>query len=274
LFNLIIRFRPGKLGAKPDTLTRRWDIYPKEGDRGFTRVNPQNLRPVFTAEQLTDSLRTTYLHTPVLRASALMNIERLHTDILANLPTNPIAKTHLSDTLNPRWSTNETGYLHLDGHMYVPETNDLRLRVLRYKHDHPLSGHFGQNCTLELIRRKYTWPGIRTYVKDYVKSCMACAQAKTPHHRPYGMLKQLPVPDRPWNFISMDFIEQLPFSSGFTAILVVIDRLSKQAIFIPTHDTITSPELTQLFLLHVFTNHGVPAHVTSDQGSEFILHFF
>ena len=72
----------------------------------------------------------------------------------------------------------------------------------------------------------------------------------------------------------MDFIEQLPSSSGFTAILVVIDRLSKQAIFIPTHDTITSPKLAQLFLLHVFTKHGVPAHVTSNQGSKFVSHFF
>ena len=72
----------------------------------------------------------------------------------------------------------------------------------------------------------------------------------------------------------MDFIEQLPSSSGFTAILVVIDQLSKQAIFIPTHDTITSPELAQLFLLHVFTKHGVPAHVTSDRSSEFVSHFF
>jgi len=72
----------------------------------------------------------------------------------------------------------------------------------------------------------------------------------------------------------MDFIKQLPSSSGFTAILVVIDRLSKQAIFIPTHDTITSPELAQLFLLHVFAKHGVPAHVMSDQGSEFVSHFF
>jgi len=62
----------------------------------------------------------------------------------------------------------------------------------------------------------------------------------------------------------MDFIEQLPSSSGFTTILVIIDRLSKQAIFIPTHDTITSPELAQLFLLHVFAKHGVPRHVTSD----------
>ena len=196
-----------------------------------------------------------------------MDIECLHTDVLTTLPSDPIAKAHLSDTLNPQWSTNETGYLHLDGRMYIPKTNNLCLHVLRYKHDHPLSGHFGQNHTLELIHCEYTWPDICTYVKDYIKSCMACAQAKTPCHRPYGMLKQLLVPDQPWNSISMDFIEQLPSSSGFTTILVVIDQLSKQVIFIPTHDTITSPELTQLFLLHVFAKHGVLAHVTSDQGS-------
>jgi hypothetical protein len=72
----------------------------------------------------------------------------------------------------------------------------------------------------------------------------------------------------------MDFIEQLPDSSGFTAILVVIDRLSKQSIFIPTYDTITFLDLARLFLLHVFSKHGVPSHVTSDRGTEFLSHFF
>ena len=100
--------------------------------------------------------------------------------------TDPIATAHLLDSSNPRWTTNETGYLHLDGRIYVPEADDLHLHVLRHKHDHPLSGHFGQNRTLELIRCKYTWPGIRTYVKDYIKSCTACARAKTPCHQPYG----------------------------------------------------------------------------------------
>ncbi|KIN97850.1 hypothetical protein M404DRAFT_78300, partial [Pisolithus tinctorius Marx 270] len=80
-FNMIIRFRPGKLRAKPDALTRRWDVYPKEGDSGYARVNPQNLRPVFTQEQLAVSLRATYLEYPVLRAVALMDIEKLHNDI-------------------------------------------------------------------------------------------------------------------------------------------------------------------------------------------------
>ena len=72
----------------------------------------------------------------------------------------------------------------------------------------------------------------------------------------------------------MDFIEKLPTSSGFTSILVVVDQLSKQAIFIPTYNTITSAELARLFVLHIFSKHGVPSHVTSDRGSEFVSHFF
>ena len=42
-FNLIIRFRPGRLGMKPDSLTRRWDVYLKEGSSDYTSINPQNL---------------------------------------------------------------------------------------------------------------------------------------------------------------------------------------------------------------------------------------
>ena len=88
--------------------------------------------------------------------------------------------------------------------------------------------------------------------------------SKSPRHKPYGLLKQLPVPEQPWNSISMDLIEHLPNSSGHTALLVVVDRLSKQGIFIPTTDDITAPELTRLFIIHVFSKHGVPAHVTCD----------
>ena len=74
--------------------------------------------------------------------------------------------------------------------------------------------------------------------------------------------------------ISINFIEQLPPSSGYTSILVVVDRLSKQGIFITTHDTIMSSDLAWLFIIHVFSKHGVPAHVTCDRGSEFISRFF
>ncbi len=72
----------------------------------------------------------------------------------------------------------------------------------------------------------------------------------------------------------MDFIKQLPNSKGFSTILVIINHLTKQAIFIPSHNMVDTPQVAQLFLIHVFSKHGVPAHITSDRGSEFISHFF
>jgi len=72
----------------------------------------------------------------------------------------------------------------------------------------------------------------------------------------------------------MDFIEKLLSSSGFDTILVIVDRLTKQAIFIPTHDTIMSADLACLFVLHVFSKYGIPSHITSDRGSEFVSNFF
>ena len=268
-FNLAIRFRPGCLGAKPDALTCHWDVYPKKGDRDYAHVNLHNLKPMFTQEQLASSLRATILLAPAIHAAVLVDVEQLHKDILAALPADSIAQSHSLDTSDPRWSKDSAGLLCLDDRIYVPDTNDLR-----YKHNHLLAGHFGQNRTLELVCHEYTWPSVRTFVKDYVSSCTSCGCAKAPRHRPYGLLKQLLIPARPWHSISMDFIEQLPSSDGFTSILIVVDRLSKQGIFIPTHDTITSPELTKLFIAHVFSKHGVPSHVTSDRGSEFVSHFF
>src|SRR5882672_6593317 len=101
-----------------------------------------------------------------------------------------------------------------------------------------------------------------------------CSCTKTVRHRPYRLLKQLPIPEKPWNSISMDLIEKLPQSSGYTSILVIVDHLSKQSLFIPTHDTNMSQQLVQLFVLHIFSKHGVPSHVTSNCGMEFVSHFF
>src|SRR5258705_10779920 len=100
-------------------------------------------------------------------------------------------------------------------------------------------------------------------VKDYVASCTTCAHTKSLRHKPYGKLKQLPIPSRLWSSISMDFIEQLPDSEGFSAILVIIDCLTKQVIFIPSHNMVNAPQLVWLFLIHIFSKHGFTLHVTS-----------
>jgi len=203
-----------------------------------------------------------------------MDVEQLYDDIRAGYTSDPVTSAQLPQPSDPKWTLSAEGLLLLNDRIYVPDVPDLRLRVLNHKHDHPISGHFGQNKTLELIRREYAWPHMRDFVKDYCNSCTPCKRSKAPRHKPYGLLKQLPIPSRPWNSISMDFIEHLPPSLGFTAILVIVDRLTKQGIFVPSHDTITAAQLVELFVLHVFSKHGVPSHVTSDRGSEFVSHFF
>jgi hypothetical protein len=81
VFNLSLHFRPGKLGAKPDALTRRWDIYLKEGGVTYADANPENTHPLFSADQI---------HTPPT-PSRLPEEAALHTNTLSpsTLPTSP-----------------------------------------------------------------------------------------------------------------------------------------------------------------------------------------
>ena len=166
------------------------------------------------------------------------------------------------------------GLLLLDNRIYVPSAGNLHIHILQYNHDHILARHFGQNKTLELVHRRYSWPSLHADVQQFYKSCVTCMRSKPQCHKSYGSLKQLPIPEQSWNSISMDFIKKLPLSSRFDTILVIVDQLTKQAIFIPAHDTITSIDLACLFVLHVFSKHGVPFYVISNRGSEFVSNFF
>src|SRR5260221_1527411 len=156
----------------------------------------------------------------------------------------------------------------------MPNKGTLWLHTICNHHDHPTAGHFRETKTMELVCHKFHWPSLRCMVKDYIRSCTSCACTKVPCHKPYGLLKQLPIPAQPWESISMDFIEQLPVSEEFTVILVIVDRLTKQSLFIPTHDMADAPQLAQMFLTHVFSKHGTLGHVTSNHGTEFMSHFF
>src|SRR5882724_11058209 len=184
-----------------------------------------------------------------------MDAERLHSDIRSQLREDPTAEEHIKNQSDPSWTLDPDGLLCHLGCIYVPNTGNHQLCVLQYSHDHPLAGHFGQTKTLHQVCMQYYWSGLPVYIKDYCKSCTTSSHAKPVCHKPYGVLKQLPIPKKLWNSISMDFIEKLPPSSGYTSILVIVDHLSKKALF-PTHDTITAPQLAQHFVLHIFSKHG------------------
>jgi hypothetical protein len=62
----------------------------------------------------------------------------------------------------------------------------------------------------------------------------------------------------------MDFMVSLPSSRGFNAIMVVVDRFSKMAHFIPTKDEATTQEINRLFFTHVFKHHGLSKDIVSN----------
>ena len=206
-------------------------------------------------------------------------MEALHSNILYGLMPDAKAQTHL-ETLphNPgpdsKWSCSSTGFLLHDDVVYVPNIGGLRTHVLKLCHDHLLAGHPGQTKTLKLVCWDYFWPEMHDDMTAFVKSCITCGRAKACRHQPYGILQQLPIPECLWHSLSMDFIEQLPPSFGYTSILVIVDRLTKQALFLPMTDEVTSEGMAQLYFQNIFLKHSVPTHITSDWGTEFVSHFF
>lgn len=169
------------------------------------------------------------------------------------------------------WSTSENGALLYKGKIFAPEGT--RLQILQTCHDDPLAGHFGFKRTLQGIQREFYWPGMRKYVKDYVRTCQACLRAKSTRHARYGTLQALPIPDKIWEDISMDMITDLPPSKlmGRThdSILVIIDRLSKMAHYIPISKKLTAAGLAEVFLREVIRLHGPPKSIVSDRGPIF-----
>ena len=179
---MIIKFRPGHLGTKPDALTRRWDLYPKNSIDRSPEANPQNHRPLFTAEQLLPSARVSHLSTVPPRTAQTLDRESLHRDIKGATLANPELTRQLESMTSPgddRWLVNASGLLCWEGRVFVLEGQDLCLWVLRAKHDHVLAGHFGQSKTLSLVCREYFWPKLWEFVTDYVKSCSVCARNKS-----------------------------------------------------------------------------------------------
>ena len=173
-----------------------------------------------------------------------------------------------------QFSWAQDGVLTLNNRQYIPNFNDTRLNILKARHDSVLGGHQGITKTTELVERDYIWKSLKRDVREYVTGCSDCQRFKTSRDKPHGLLRTLEIAERPWQHLSMDFIEPLPDSGGFNSILVVVDRLTKWSIFIPTTTRLTSPKLAQLIIDNVISQHGVPESIVSDRGSKFTSRFW
>lgn len=106
---------------------------------------------------------------------------------------------------------------------------------------------------------------MKEMVKQFVRACLICQQAKTERRSPSGLLQPLPIPKRPWAVISLDFIEGLPSSGGYDVILIVVDKFSKYAHFIPLKHPFTALQVATLFMQNIYRLHGLPLAIISDR---------
>lgn len=124
---------------------------------------------------------------------------------------------------------------------YVPKTKTLRTDIIRYYHGH---GHLGINKTYTSVTKALYWPKLYEDVEAYVNGCLDCQKNKRTNALPSGPLQRLPVPERCWDVVAADFLAELPEgSSGNDAILVIVDKLSKRAIFTPLKKTAIAQEV-------------------------------
>ena len=111
-------------------------------------------------------------------------------------------------------------------------------------------------------------------VEDFIKQCQICQQAKHLNTSPAGLLQPLPIPEGAWQDLSMDFIEGLPKSEGYTVILVVVDKFTKYAHFIPIKHPYTAHTIAQSVFDNVVKLHGMPKTIVSDRDKLFTSIFW
>ncbi|GBG68671.1 hypothetical protein CBR_g3212 [Chara braunii] len=213
-------------------------------------------------QSVIDAYRTQYRHCPDYRV---------------------IHATLRSGKTVPSYSLGENGlvYWHgrsgqLEPRICVPSTGQLRIQALTEFHDQAAAGHMGFHKTWARVCRLYVWPKSKDFVKAYIEECPTCQEVNSANHLPYELLQPLPIPEGRWQSISMDFIGPLhpPTQRGHDAILVVVDRFTKCADFVPCRYRISAREVADIVFDRVVRDHGLPKSIISDRDPRFTNTFW
>lgn len=155
--------------------------------------------------------------------------------------------------------------------IWVPHYEPLRTQIIQAMHNSTLSGHPGRDTLKALISRTFYWPGLSQDVRRFVKNCDVCGRVNIWREKKRGLLKPLPIPQRIWAEISLDFVTDLPptRSKNLTNLLVITDRLSKNVILEPIKD-ITSESTAIMLVTGLIRHHGLSRAIVSDRGTQFV----
>jgi hypothetical protein len=170
--------------------------------------------------------------------------------------------------------TLQQGILRYKGKIYIGNTTDLRSKIFDTFHSSLFGGHSGAKVTLKKIQQSFYWPKLSQFITEKIATCPICQISKSEHVSYPGLLQPLPIPTRKWADVSMDFIQGLPKSRGKEVILVVVDRLTKYAHFIPLAHPYSAQTVADAFMNTIVKLHGPPASIVSDRDFVFTSHMW
>ncbi|GKB68596.1 putative reverse transcriptase domain-containing protein [Tanacetum coccineum] len=203
---------------------------------------------------------------PLLRVQALK--EDVGGMLVENAKNSEAIRT---EKLEPR----ADGTLCLNGRSWLPCYGDLWTVIMHESHKSKYSIHPCSNKMYQDIKKLYWWPNMKADIATYVSKCLTCAKVKAEHQRPSGLLVQPKIPEWKWDNITMDFVTKLPKTSeGYDIIWVIVDRLTKSAIFTPMRETDPLDKHTRMYLQEVVTRHGIPVSIICDRNLRFASNFW
>lgn len=241
--NYKICYKKGKENKAADALSRR----------DWTEMGEMNLLISTVVPTWVQEVLTSYEHDEAVK------------EMIRILLIDAVAKPHYSL---------QEGLLYYKGRLYIGQDSKLKDQLLNNAHNSALGGHAGVGGTHKRLSTLFYWPNMIQSVKDWVGNCDVCQRCKSEHVAYPGLLQPLPVPQSAWQHISMDFIEQLPRSNGKDTILVVVDRFTKYAHFVPLRHPFTAQSVAQQFFDTIFKLHGLPSTIVSDRDKIFTSLFW
>ena len=180
--------------------------------------------------------------------------------------------------INRRFVKDEKGLLYFIDPDYQPRLcvpKSQQNFVLKEAHENPMeSSHAGPERLWQQLSQKFYWKRMKTDILAFASSCDVCQKTKFSNFNKFGFLIPNPIPLRPYQSISMDFVVNLPWSEQFNAIFVVVDRLTKHASFIPTTTGLTAEEFGELYVKHIGCRFGLPESIITDRDPRWTSDFW
>jgi hypothetical protein len=199
-------------------------------------------------------------------------------EILNSYQTDPQAQSLLAElavtTPNAAGFSLDKGLIRYQGKIWVANNSAIQTKLIVAFHSSVIGGHSGVKGTHQRISQLFFWKGQKLDIENYIQQCLICQRAKHTQQHPAGLLQPLSIPDGAWQDVSMDFVEGLPSSDHYNAIVVVVDRLTKYAHFVPIKHPYTAQGIARVFLDNIVKLHGLPRAIITDRDPIFFSTFW